>query len=81
MKEASGELSMTAIAAIAIGALALIFSTVILPLLRNSLKSQTNCANATGCTNCDANTGMCDCYYYEDENGTLSSNTIRCKKQ
>ena len=41
MKEASGELSMTAIAVVAIGAIALLFTTIIMPMIRRGLVQKT----------------------------------------
>lgn len=65
MKEASGELSMTAVAVVAIAAVGVLFTTVIWPNIKNSLKRNQMCANAVGCI-CDGAT--CDCTYYKDEN-------------
>ena len=76
MKEASGELSMTAIAVIAIGALAIIFSAVILPRLRNSLNSQTQCSNSFNCQ-CTDTAATCTCNYYADD-GSVANGTIQC---
>lgn len=41
MKEASGELSMTAIAVVAIGALAVLFTTIILPMIQRGIIQNT----------------------------------------
>lgn len=41
MKEASGELSMTAIAVVAIGALAVLFTTIILPMIQRGIIQKT----------------------------------------
>ena len=67
MKEASGELSMTAVAVVAIAAVGVLFTTVIWPNIRNSLRRSQMCSNAVGCT-CDGAT--CACTYYEEENDT-----------
>ena len=58
MKEASGELSMTAVAVVAIAAVGVIFTTLIWPGIKKSLAHNTACASAYGC-NCDGS--KCDC--------------------
>ena len=50
MKEASGELSMTAVAVVAIGAVAVIFGTLIYPNLKVTLAHNSACAGAYGCS-------------------------------
>lgn len=63
MKEASGELSMTAIAVVAIAAIGALFTTVIYPSIKNSLKHNQECSAAYGCHNCSE--GKCSCYNSE----------------
>ena len=75
MKEATGELSTTAIAVVAIAAIAVIFTTLILPVLRNNIKARTYCSTAscpTTCTN-----GKYQCTYY-DENMQEQNITCPC---
>lgn len=50
MKEASGELSMTAIAVVAIAAIGVLFTTLIYPQIKSSIVSKTNCSQAFDCT-------------------------------
>ena len=71
MKEATGELSTTVIAIVAIAAVLTLFTTVFLPMIRNSITGKMNCNNAYGCTNCDGRT--CECLYdtYNDD-GTIN---------
>ena len=64
MKEASGELSMTAVAVVAIAAVGVLFATVIWPNISSSLKHSQRCSAAYGCTNCAS--GKCTCYYESD---------------
>lgn len=71
MKEASSELSMTAIAVVAIAAIGVLFTTVIWPTIRNNINNSTRCANAINCT-CSGNT--CNCQYL-DESETLRAIT------
>ena len=61
MKDATGELSMTAVAVVAIAAIALVFRTLIWPAIQTSIEKSTYCSSAYGCTNCDAKS--CNCYY------------------
>ena len=64
MKEASGELSMTAVAVVAIAAIGVVFTTLIWPSMKSNILSKLHCSAAT-CPNCT--TEICDCYYCEDE--------------
>lgn len=50
MKEASGELSMTAVAVVAIAAVGVLFTTLVWPSVKKSLAHNSACANAYGCT-------------------------------
>ena len=47
MKEASGELNMTVITIVAIGAIAAFFGTVLWPNIRNSINKQWNSVDET----------------------------------
>ena len=69
MKEASGELSMTAVAVVAIAAVGVLFATVIWPNISNGLKHSQACSTAYGCHSCAS--GKCECYYAPttDKNG------------
>lgn len=62
MKEATGELSTTVIAVVAIAAVLTIFTTILLPYLRSSIESRMHCMDAYGCHDC-SNDGRCSCYY------------------
>ena len=66
MKDATGELSMTAIAVVAIAAIALLFRSLVWPSIQNNIQRNTYCSQAHACT-CDKTT--CTCNYY-DENGS-----------
>ena len=69
MKEATGELSTTMIAVVAIAAVLTIFTVVLLPYLRTSLNSRMHCADATCPVDCD--TATCACTYI-DEGGAAT---------
>lgn len=73
MKEASGELSMTAITVVAIAAIGGVFTAIIYPRLKVNIINQANCSNKFNCTNCTGNT--CQCKYYDDK-GDIKS--IEC---
>lgn len=77
MKEASGELSMTAVAVVAIAAIGVVFTTLIWPTIRNNIRRQTQCSSAYGCT-CEDN-GTCNCFYL-DENNNETAITCRGKE-
>ncbi len=73
MKEASGELSMTAVAVVAIGAIAVLFTTLILPGLKANIKRNTYCSQAY---KCEGTGNMKNCKYL-DENGTEQN--VKCR--
>ena len=86
MKEASGELSMTAVAVVAIAAVGVLFTTLIWPNIKGSLVSSAKCSSAFDCQNdnggaCTETDKTCKCQYYTDDNGTPSgdSNRITCQ--
>ena len=72
MKEASGELSMTAVAVVIIGIVAVV-APVIIRSVGNSMKMKSNCRAAYACTTADNEMYSCK---YQDENGT--EQTISC---
>lgn len=73
MKEASGELSMTAITVVAIAAIAGVFTMVIYPRIKANIVMQTKCSTKFNCTNCNGQT--CECQT-ATEDGTYE--TITC---
>ena len=72
MKEATGELSMTAIVVVAIVAVGGLFTAFVWPSLKGALQNKTNCATAFGCTTC-TNKKM-TCTGYTDGNGNQITN-------
>ena len=73
MKDATGELSMTAVAVVAIAAIAALFSTLIWPTIKTNIMRSTYCSAAT---NCDCSDGeMCHCQYCPTEAGQEFSGT------
>ena len=49
MKEASGELSMTAVAVVAIAAIGVVFTTLVWPSIKTNILNQTKCAQTLSC--------------------------------
>ena len=67
MKEASGELSMTAITVVAIAGLGVLFTTLIWPNIKSTIERNTNCNQTISC-DCKGGNKTCDCKYL-DKNG------------
>lgn len=76
MKEASSELSMTAVAVVAIAAIGVVFTTLIWPAIKENITRSTYCTQAYNCQNCSG--GKCTCYYL-DENHT--EKTVQCPQK
>ena len=72
VKEASGELSMTAITVVAIAAIAGLFSVFLLPGLKGTIMKKTHCSQAFDCDK-DGN----NCTYCVDEN-CKKTDTVNC---
>ena len=80
MKEATGELSTTVIAVVAIGLIATLFATIVLPMIRTQIDAGIHCAAAVNCE-CAEGANTCTCQYYEEDDeghSVLSENTIVC---
>lgn len=77
MKEASGELSMTAVAVVAIAAIGVVFTTLIWPSIKQNITRSTYCSQAYDCSSCGAD-NMCICKYLNASNVEAS---IKCPKQ
>ena len=82
MKEASGELSMTAVAVVAIAAVGVLFTTLIWPSIKGQLLGSAKCSSAFNCTNTLNGTGTCTnqkcyCNYY-DNDGNVSTEKVQC---
>ena len=66
MKEATGELSMTAIVVVVLGILAVALPMII-RTVTNTAKHNANCSVAYGCSACDATSRTKKCYYIPDD--------------
>ncbi len=76
MKEASGELSMTAVAVVAIAAVGVLFTTLIWPSIKRGITASTNCAQAFNCSP-DGNSGKMKCEYCTNDTCSTTG-TVYC---
>ncbi len=76
MKEATGELSTTVIAVVAIAAILALFTGLLLPTLRSSIQSRLHCGEAYGC-DCTTTPGTCACFY-DDPANNLVRQPVNC---
>lgn len=77
MKEASGELNMTAITIIAIAAIAAFFYAFVWPVIKGNIENSQKCAAAI-CGDCSGKTMTCS---YMDKDGNVDPNlTCPCKE-
>lgn len=75
MKEATGELSTTVIAVVAIAAILTVFTMILLPSLKAAIRARTYCASAICPTTCE--NGKRTCSYY-DNDMVLQEDAIVC---
>lgn len=75
MKEASGELNMTAITIVAIAAIAAFFYAFVWPALKNNITRSQQCASAI-CEECKS--GLAKCSYVDDK-GAVKPLDCPCK--
>lgn len=68
MKDATSELSMTAVAVVAIAGIAALFSAFVWPTIRTTIVSRTKCSNAQQCTGCNGTT--CSCTIINEDGST-----------
>ena len=78
MKDATGELSMTAIAVVAIAAIGVVFTQLVWPAIKKNITRSAHCSEAYGCKNNNAAGGLLDCAYLDEENKPES---IQCPNQ
>lgn len=75
MKDATGELSMTAIAVVAIAAIGVVFTQLVWPAIKKNITRSAHCSEAYSCTG----TGDLLWCNYLDESNTPQS--IQCPNQ
>lgn len=73
MKDATGELSMTAVAVVAIAAIGVVFSQLVWPAIKRNIERSAHCTESYNCQ-CTGN-GLCNCSYL-DENDQVQA--IQC---
>jgi len=76
MKDATGELSMTAIAVVAIAAIGVVFTQLVWPTIKKNITRSAHCSEAYGCVN--GGNGLVNCVYLDESNVTQS---IACPNQ
>lgn len=79
MKDATGELSMTAIAVVAIAAIGVVFTTLIWPSIKANIERSTYCSQVTGCGSQVTN-GMLTCTYCTDAN-CANTKSVKCPQE
>jgi hypothetical protein len=77
MKDATGELSMTAIAVVAIAAIGVVFTQLVWPTIKKNITRSAHCSEAYGCT--AGTNGTVNCIYMTDDAG--STENIVCPSQ
>ena len=81
MKDATGELSMTAVAVVAIAAIATILTVLIMPRIRATILRNTYCSQSYGC-DCTEGERLCNCWYLEEkDDGTTEEKPIQCPNE
>ncbi len=78
MKEATGELSMTAVVVVVIGVLAVALPVIIRGVV-SSARHNANCSASFNCTDSEDSSGMQDCYYCSDDD-CKTPTPITCDK-
>lgn len=79
MKEASGELSMTAITVVAIAAIGGVFTVLVYPRIKANIVAQTKCVNKYNCTACEGGQQTCQVV---GEDGSIESGLVcPCEEQ
>lgn len=79
MKDATGELSMTAVAVVAIAAIATVFTTLVWPTIKTNILRSTYCSQAVRCDYDHEESGMITCYYCKDSSDTACNETVMCE--
>lgn len=78
MKDATGELSMTAVAVVAIAAVGVVFTTLIWPSIRSNITRSAQCSQAFNCV--DNGGDMLTCSYCEDD-ACKTPGTVQCPRE
>lgn len=76
MKDATGELSMTAVAVVAIAAIGVVFSTLIWPTIKANIMRSTLCSQTITC-DCPGGNDLCTCIACSNEDCS-ESQEVKC---
>ncbi len=76
MKDATGELSMTAIAVVAIAAIGVVFTQLVWPAIKSNITRSAHCSEAFNCTGSGS---ILTCSYLADSTSAIS--TVQCPNQ
>ncbi len=76
MKEASGELSMTAVAVVAIAAIGVVFTTMVWPSIKANITRNTKCSQTISCETAAANAKTVKCSVCKDDNCTQTEDIM-----
>ncbi|HQC84071.1 MAG TPA: hypothetical protein PLB45_04285 [Bacilli bacterium] len=79
MKDATGELSMTAVAVVAIAAILVVFNTLIWPSIKSNITRSAKCSQAFSC-DCSGGGSTCTCKYCEDDTCATPAE-VQCPNQ
>ena len=77
MKDATGELSMTAVAVVAIASIGVVFTTLIWPQIKNNIIVNTKCNQALTCETPAGNAKTARCTVCKDE-ACNQTETVNC---
>lgn len=78
MKDATGELSMTAVAVVAIAAIAALFGTLIWPNIQRNILRSTYCSQAIYCDEDSGKGNMVKCTYCKNDDCT-ETGEVECQ--
>ena len=78
MKDETGELSMTAVAVVAIAAISVVFTTLIWPSIKANIVRSTHCTEAFSC-DCSGSGSLCSCKYLDTDGETEID--VKCPKK
>ena len=78
MKDATGELSMTAIAVVAIAAIGVVFTQLVWPTIKKNITRSAHCSEAYNCKAQNNTDPLVNCIYLDESNSTQ---TIQCPNQ
>ena len=78
MKEATGELSTTMIAVVAIAAVLTIFTVILLPYLKSQISARMHCTDAV--CDCTESEKICDCTWISvTDTGSEETHDVKCQ--